>query len=181
MDLILSQVRLLALKGHSGCLDTQQNRKWMHKLLGGPLKAALVSWALCLQRTEYNRLKDAKGKPPGLIGWWPSRSVTFLENHDTVRASAPVFSLPGLTTTRGTQPLFEECCHCLAIKPPCSIRSMQIRALMSVLIEQHVMERKVGLVSQIHMSKRHLSTAIPVAAGPLNLLESLVMHTEEAL
>ncbi len=40
----------------------------------------------CLvQRTEYWRLKDAKGKPPGLMGWWPSRAVTFLENHDTVR------------------------------------------------------------------------------------------------
>ena len=35
------------------------------------------------ERCEYWRLKDAKGNPPGLLGWWPSRSVTFLENHDT--------------------------------------------------------------------------------------------------
>lgn len=35
------------------------------------------------ERCEYWRLRDAAGKPPGLLGWWPSRSVTFLENHDT--------------------------------------------------------------------------------------------------
>ena len=35
------------------------------------------------ERCEYWRLKDGKGKPPGLLGWWPSRAVTFLENHDT--------------------------------------------------------------------------------------------------
>ncbi|XP_076934755.1 putative alpha-amylase 2 [Bidens hawaiensis] len=29
------------------------------------------------------RLRDAQGKPPGVIGWWPSRAVTFLDNHDT--------------------------------------------------------------------------------------------------
>lgn len=29
------------------------------------------------------RLRDAHGKPPGVIGWWPSRAVTFLDNHDT--------------------------------------------------------------------------------------------------
>lgn len=38
------------------------------------------------ERNEYWRLRDDKGKPPGLLGWWPSRAVTFLENHDTVRA-----------------------------------------------------------------------------------------------
>lgn len=32
---------------------------------------------------EYWRLRDAQGKPPGVMGWWPSRAVTFLENHDT--------------------------------------------------------------------------------------------------
>eukprot|EP00899_Mesostigma_viride_P025601 jgi/Mesvir1/6225/Mv00904-RA.2 len=32
---------------------------------------------------EYYRLKDARNKPPGVMGWWPSRAVTFLENHDT--------------------------------------------------------------------------------------------------
>jgi hypothetical protein len=37
-----------------------------------------------MQRGEYWRLRDSSGKPPGVMGWWPSRSVTFLENHDTV-------------------------------------------------------------------------------------------------
>ena len=32
---------------------------------------------------EFWRLSDAQRKPPGLIGWWPARAVTFVENHDT--------------------------------------------------------------------------------------------------
>ncbi|GMN20648.1 hypothetical protein TIFTF001_043135, partial [Ficus carica] len=36
-----------------------------------------------LERCEYWRLSDAKGKAPGVVGWWPSRAVTFIENHDT--------------------------------------------------------------------------------------------------
>ena len=32
---------------------------------------------------QYWRLIDPSGKPPGVMGWWPSRAVTFLENHDT--------------------------------------------------------------------------------------------------
>ncbi|GMI83080.1 hypothetical protein HRI_001977300 [Hibiscus trionum] len=29
------------------------------------------------------RLRDPQGKPPGAMGWWPSRAVTFIDNHDT--------------------------------------------------------------------------------------------------
>ncbi|KAK9119417.1 hypothetical protein Scep_017510 [Stephania cephalantha] len=36
-----------------------------------------------LEGCEYWRLSDSKGKPPGVVGWWPSRAVTFIENHDT--------------------------------------------------------------------------------------------------
>lgn len=36
-----------------------------------------------LEKCEYWRLSDEKGKPPGVLGWWPSRAVTFIENHDT--------------------------------------------------------------------------------------------------
>lgn len=32
---------------------------------------------------DYWRLKDKDGKAGGLIGWWPSRAVTFIDNHDT--------------------------------------------------------------------------------------------------
>ena len=31
---------------------------------------------------EYWRLSH-EGKPSGLLGWWSSRAVTFIENHDT--------------------------------------------------------------------------------------------------
>ncbi|XP_039003264.1 probable alpha-amylase 2 [Hibiscus syriacus] len=29
------------------------------------------------------RLRDPQGKPPGVMGWWPSRALTFIDNHDT--------------------------------------------------------------------------------------------------
>ena len=29
------------------------------------------------------RLSDGDGKPPGLLGWWAKRAVTFIDNHDT--------------------------------------------------------------------------------------------------
>ncbi|KAK7275284.1 hypothetical protein RIF29_16395 [Crotalaria pallida] len=32
---------------------------------------------------NFWRLRDPQGKPPGVMGWWPSRSVTFIDNHDT--------------------------------------------------------------------------------------------------
>ena len=34
-------------------------------------------------RNEYWRLIDSKGQPPGMLGMWGSRAVTFIENHDT--------------------------------------------------------------------------------------------------
>ncbi|KAL8257896.1 hypothetical protein R6Q59_029937 [Mikania micrantha] len=34
-------------------------------------------------KSQLWRLRDAQGKPPGVMGWWPSRAVTFLDNHDT--------------------------------------------------------------------------------------------------
>ncbi|MDD4004324.1 MAG: alpha-amylase C-terminal beta-sheet domain-containing protein [Elusimicrobiaceae bacterium] len=32
---------------------------------------------------EYGRLRDNAGKPAGLLGWWPAKTVTFVDNHDT--------------------------------------------------------------------------------------------------
>lgn len=32
---------------------------------------------------ELWRMKDASGKPPGMIGFWPEKGVTFIDNHDT--------------------------------------------------------------------------------------------------
>mmetsp|Transcript_13195 Transcript_13195/g.27873 ORF Transcript_13195/g.27873 Transcript_13195/m.27873 type:complete len:729 (-) Transcript_13195:1725-3911(-) len=34
-------------------------------------------------RNERWRLVDAEGRPPGMVGVWPSRAVLFIENHDT--------------------------------------------------------------------------------------------------
>jgi alpha-amylase len=36
-----------------------------------------------VKNTEYWRLIDPEGKPPGFLGWWPSKAVTFVDNHDT--------------------------------------------------------------------------------------------------
>lgn len=35
------------------------------------------------RNTQYWRLRDSKGKPPGLMGWLPQHAVTFIDNHDT--------------------------------------------------------------------------------------------------
>ncbi|XP_006647962.2 alpha-amylase [Oryza brachyantha] len=32
---------------------------------------------------ELWRLRAADGKAPGMIGWWPAKAVTFVDNHDT--------------------------------------------------------------------------------------------------
>jgi len=36
-----------------------------------------------INNSEYFRLKDYRNRPAGLIGWWPERSATFIDNHDT--------------------------------------------------------------------------------------------------
>jgi len=36
-----------------------------------------------LGRNELWRLVDAQGRPAGFIGFWPSRAITFIDNHDT--------------------------------------------------------------------------------------------------
>ena len=59
------------------------------KKLAAKSHSTKPGWRAWAQRCEYWRLKDATGKPPGVMGWWPSRAVTFLENHDTVRALPP--------------------------------------------------------------------------------------------
>ena len=39
---------------------------------------------VCLCRwTQYDRLRDGDGRAPGLLGWWPQRACTFVDNHDT--------------------------------------------------------------------------------------------------
>jgi alpha-amylase len=35
------------------------------------------------QKEEYWRLRDSEGRAAGALGWWPEKSVTFIDNHDT--------------------------------------------------------------------------------------------------
>jgi len=59
-----------------------------------------------VKNTEYWRLRDAEGKNPGLMGWWPSRAVTFIDNHDT----GAVFSFPQPPSRHLTRPEYYSRC-----------------------------------------------------------------------
>ena len=54
------------------------------------------------RNSEYWRLKDPKGKPPGVMGLWPSRAMTFLDNHDTGSTQAH-WPFPGDKILEGMQ------------------------------------------------------------------------------
>ncbi|PCJ16825.1 MAG: alpha-amylase [Candidatus Cloacimonadota bacterium] len=41
-----------------------------------------------LKNQEYWRLLDSNDLQPGVMGWWPSNSVTFIDNHDTGSSQA---------------------------------------------------------------------------------------------
>jgi len=43
----------------------------------GALAAGILQEAM--SRGEYWRLVDSQGRPPGLLGMWPSRAITFIE------------------------------------------------------------------------------------------------------
>lgn len=45
-----------------------------------PTKAILQE---AVRNNQYWRLRDGAGKAPGIIGLWPAKAVTFIENHDT--------------------------------------------------------------------------------------------------
>ncbi len=36
-----------------------------------------------VKNNNYYKMKDYNGRPSGLLGWWPQKSVTFIDNHDT--------------------------------------------------------------------------------------------------
>ncbi len=44
---------------------------------------AAVTVQEAVKNCQYWRLRDENNKPPGVIGYWPERSVTFIDNHDT--------------------------------------------------------------------------------------------------
>ena len=45
-----------------------------------PTKGILQEAAKYMQ---YDRLRDRDGRAPGLLGWWPQKACTFIDNHDT--------------------------------------------------------------------------------------------------
>ncbi|XP_073107059.1 alpha-amylase 3, chloroplastic-like isoform X1 [Elaeis guineensis] len=47
-----------------------------------------------LEKCEYWQLSDQKGKLPVVVGWWPSCTVTFIENHDTGSTQVDPHDLP---------------------------------------------------------------------------------------
>lgn len=58
---------------------------WLDKAGGVSLFDFVTKGVLneAVKNCEYWRLRDQEGKNPGLVGWWPSRAVTFIDNHDT--------------------------------------------------------------------------------------------------
>lgn len=79
----------LAYEGGNLCYNQDAHRQrivnWINAT-GGTSSAfdvttkGILHYAL---HNQYWRLIDPLGKPTGVMGWWPSRAVTFLENHDT--------------------------------------------------------------------------------------------------
>lgn len=46
--------------------------------------------------TQYDRLRDRNGKASGLLGWWPQKACTFIDNHDTGEKQQLIFWQAGL-------------------------------------------------------------------------------------
>jgi alpha-amylase len=64
----------------------QQLMNWIDATGGRSAAFDFTTKGILQQAVQYNefwRLKDSTGKPSGAIGWWPARSVTFIDNHDT--------------------------------------------------------------------------------------------------
>ena len=53
------------------------NSRLHHCVLQAAVVVTLPALHVC------RRLRDPNGKAPGLLGWWPSKAVTFVDNHDT--------------------------------------------------------------------------------------------------
>lgn len=57
---------------------------------------------------EYGKLRDQEGRPSGVVGWWPEKAVTFLDNHDTgpIPAGQGHWSFPSDKVAEGYAYLF---------------------------------------------------------------------------
>jgi len=79
----------MAYEGGNLCYNQDAHRQrivnWINAT-GGSSSAFDVTTKGILHvalHNQYWRLIDPQGKPTGVMGWWPSRAVTYLENHDT--------------------------------------------------------------------------------------------------
>jgi alpha-amylase len=64
----------------------QRIMNWIDATSGRSGAFDFTTKGLLQQAVQYNefwRLRDSQGKPQGAIGWWPAKSVTFIDNHDT--------------------------------------------------------------------------------------------------
>ncbi|KAG6509947.1 alpha-amylase isozyme 3D-like [Zingiber officinale] len=65
----------------------QEMVNWVHDVgAAGPATAFDFTTKGVLQAAvqgELWRLRDPQGKASGMIGWWPDKAVTFVDNHDT--------------------------------------------------------------------------------------------------
>jgi len=61
---------------------------WVNKVGGAASPATVFDFTTkgilnAAVEGELWRLSDAQGKAPGVIGWWPAKAGTFVDNHDT--------------------------------------------------------------------------------------------------
>ncbi len=64
----------------------QKIMDWINATGGKSTAFDFTTKGILQQAVQYNefwRLKASDGKPQGAIGWWPAKSVTFIDNHDT--------------------------------------------------------------------------------------------------
>ena len=79
----------MAYEGGSLAYDQSSHRQkivdWIDGTAGGVWAFDFTTKGILQEavRGSYWRLKAGDGRPAGLIGWWPGRSVTFVDNHDT--------------------------------------------------------------------------------------------------
>ncbi|HBA61550.1 MAG TPA: alpha-amylase [Elusimicrobia bacterium] len=59
--------------------DRSQDKMNASSAFDFPTKFTLLS---AIENERYEALND-NGRPSGMIGWWPAKAVTFVENHDT--------------------------------------------------------------------------------------------------
>ncbi|RWW61122.1 hypothetical protein BHE74_00031838 [Ensete ventricosum] len=65
--------------------NRQELVNWIQQV-GGPATAFDFTTKGILQAAvegELWRMRDSQGKAPGMMGWWPEKAVTFVDNHDT--------------------------------------------------------------------------------------------------